>query len=326
MLIATSSLCHESSKAFNCNGNTLYVGGNGPGNYSNIQDAIDNTSDGDTIFVFNGTYYENIIIYKSIRLLGENRNTTILDGDKKGDVVRVVADEVTITGFTIINGGRPYFSFKEGGGIRLDPSSHSNISHNIIKNNDFYGIVVIENNSSYNTISDNIVSNNGRDNYKTRGYFNIATIHAPFNTISNNLIENALGIGLVVCYWSHNTTVYGNIIRNNKMGGIRGRHFFGNVIYENVIENNSLFGIRIVNESADNCIERNNFHHNKPLDAFFDISSPSLSNFWDGNYWSRPRLLPKIILGYIRFNMDSYIGIPWFAFDWHPAKEPYEIV
>ena len=99
-------------------GNILYVGGNGTGNYSSIQDAIDNTSNGDTVFVFNGTYYENIIIYKSIILLGENKNTTIIDGDKKGDVVRVVSDEVTISGFTIINGGRLYFSYKEGGGIR----------------------------------------------------------------------------------------------------------------------------------------------------------------------------------------------------------------
>jgi len=31
-------------------GNTLYVGGNGTGNYSSIQDAIDNASYGDTVF------------------------------------------------------------------------------------------------------------------------------------------------------------------------------------------------------------------------------------------------------------------------------------
>ena len=35
-------------------GNTLYVGGSGPGNYTKIQDAIDNTSDGDTVFVYKG--------------------------------------------------------------------------------------------------------------------------------------------------------------------------------------------------------------------------------------------------------------------------------
>ena len=33
-------------------GNWLYVGGSGPGNYTKIQDAIDNASDGDTLFVY----------------------------------------------------------------------------------------------------------------------------------------------------------------------------------------------------------------------------------------------------------------------------------
>ena len=39
-------------------GDTLYVGGNGTGNYTSIQDAIDNASDGDTVYVYNGTYIE----------------------------------------------------------------------------------------------------------------------------------------------------------------------------------------------------------------------------------------------------------------------------
>jgi hypothetical protein len=33
-------------------GNWLYVGGSGPGNYMKIQDAVDNASNGDTVFVF----------------------------------------------------------------------------------------------------------------------------------------------------------------------------------------------------------------------------------------------------------------------------------
>ena len=37
-------------------GNTLYVGGTGPGNYTSIQNAVDNASDGDTVFVYDGTY------------------------------------------------------------------------------------------------------------------------------------------------------------------------------------------------------------------------------------------------------------------------------
>ena len=59
-------------------GNTLYVGGSGPNNYTTIQSAIDDAVDGDTVFVYDDSspYYENVIINQSIDLIGEKRNTT----------------------------------------------------------------------------------------------------------------------------------------------------------------------------------------------------------------------------------------------------------
>ena len=41
-------------------GNILFVGGSGAGNYTNIQDAINDSVDGDTIFVYDGIYREKI--------------------------------------------------------------------------------------------------------------------------------------------------------------------------------------------------------------------------------------------------------------------------
>jgi|GEM_PF-838341 len=84
-------------------GTTLYVGGSGPGNYSNIQDAIDDASDGYAVYVYSGTYYENIVIDKSINLTGENVKTTIIYGNGIGDVIKVTDDKVNISGFTIRN-------------------------------------------------------------------------------------------------------------------------------------------------------------------------------------------------------------------------------
>jgi len=110
--------------------NTLYVGGNGSSNYSTIQDAIDATSDGDTVFVFSGTYYENIVVHKSINLLGENKNTVIINGNDNGDVVNITANSVKISGFTIKNS--TYMnSIWDGCGVRILSDG------NIIENNIF---------------------------------------------------------------------------------------------------------------------------------------------------------------------------------------------
>jgi len=79
--------------------NTIIV----PDDYSTIQKAISNANSGDTIYVRAGTYYENLIVDKSVTLEGENRDTTIIDGGGNGDVIRVAADYITITGFTITN-------------------------------------------------------------------------------------------------------------------------------------------------------------------------------------------------------------------------------
>lgn len=84
-------------------GNILYVGGSGPGNYSKIQYAIGNTSDGDTIFVYNGTYYENVYIYKQIQLIGENRNNTIINASGDTYCILIAPDTpgVTVESFTL---------------------------------------------------------------------------------------------------------------------------------------------------------------------------------------------------------------------------------
>ena len=84
-------------------GHWLYVGGGGPGNYSIIQDAVDNASAGDTVFVYHDSspYNENIVINTTLTLLGENQTTTQLDGRKDSHTITVNAPQTVISGFTI---------------------------------------------------------------------------------------------------------------------------------------------------------------------------------------------------------------------------------
>jgi nitrous oxidase accessory protein NosD len=128
----------------NYKGNTLYVGGNGSKNYSRIQDAIDNASIGDAIFVYSvsSPYYENIIITKNnIKLVGENKYYTIIDGKGIGHVIEINADNVSIEGFTIQHSG-PSEEFNFDSGVHITYMSYYVVvTDNIVVNNQ-HGIFI----------------------------------------------------------------------------------------------------------------------------------------------------------------------------------------
>jgi parallel beta-helix repeat protein len=250
---------------------TLYVGGTGPGNYTKIQDAIENASDGDTVFVLNGVYFENININKfGLNLIGENKESTIIDGRNKSFVIQIEVgySYVNITGFTIQNAGGKIGSYS---GIVIF-SSYNNITGNIIKDNLYYGIWIDTHYNAYsNVIKKNIIIDN-----KFGGIF--LDWSYP-NSIFNNIILNNtyygiyIGYSILPCsnknfitfksgsiiskdYWSY---VNRNIIRNNLIGiEIEGRG--GIEVTENIIEDNKA-GISLVAPYLINC-GRNFFYKN----------------------------------------------------------------
>jgi parallel beta-helix repeat protein len=175
-------------------GDTLYVGGSGPGNYSTIWEAVINTSNGDTVFVYDysSPYYEHVTIYNQINLIGENKETTIIDGNGTGNVLSVAADWVTISGFTIQNGVN---------GIYLDKQSNTTISGNIVKDHAVDGILFYSS-CDYNTVTGNIVSNNGETGIKFSSF-------SEYNIISENLISNNLNGTSLAAY------AYGEITGNS---------------------------------------------------------------------------------------------------------------
>jgi hypothetical protein len=164
-------------------GNTLYVGGAGPGNYTTIQDAIDDASDGDTIVVYPGIYYEHqVLINKALIIQGAGWATTIIDGSDAllTDVglVRIVASgDVSFQGFTIRNAGGP--SGYGGGDGKLNMgivvlSSSPDITYTISSNkiigtqnpNDNYdwGFYAISGGKENIIFSENIVTQTGCNN------------------------------------------------------------------------------------------------------------------------------------------------------------------
>jgi parallel beta-helix repeat protein len=169
-------------------GNTLYVGGSGPGNYTRIQDAINNTSNGDTVFVYDESspYFENLIVNKSINLIGENRDTTVIDGDGEKNIVTITAENVLISGFSIQTGEDITYRY----GISIC-SNLTTISGNILINN-YFGIHIYEYTDS-KIIGNNFINNVVGLYLKSRG--NIVKNNYFFNdgisiSTSGNIIEN----------------------------------------------------------------------------------------------------------------------------------------
>jgi parallel beta-helix repeat protein len=168
------------------NGNTLYVGGSGPGNYSRIQAAINDANPGDTVFVYNDSspYNENVVVNKTINLIGEDRDTTVIYGD-----CVVIFSNVVISGFTITDGsGIVVFSdnniiknnkiiFCTNGVEFYDNADFNTITNNIIIHNEHNGIYD-DSRESGNTITWNVIGDNANCNpnypyffglYKHRG-------------------------------------------------------------------------------------------------------------------------------------------------------------
>ena len=89
------------------NGNALFVGGTGIGNYTTIQDAIDNASNDDTVYVHNGIYSEEIIIDKPINLVGSDKNFSIIWNNRSLYVILIKSlklEELIIIGTIFISG------------------------------------------------------------------------------------------------------------------------------------------------------------------------------------------------------------------------------
>lgn len=274
-------------------GDILYVGGSGLHNYSKIQDAVDNASAWDIIFVYSKDtpYYENVIINKNyLQLIGENKYTTIVDGNNNGSVIKVLSDRVTIKGFTVQHSGSIEHPEYNAGLHVIYPSSDNNISDNIAINN-FNGICI--QGSKNNTISKNIVSRN------VKGLLIFAD--AVYNVVTKNNIENN-DIGIFFGF-----TVYNDIIENN-------------------IENNSEHGVYLY----FTCLikfHKNNFINNSRQVYFIErFSRVDLRNNWTRNHWDNwIGIGPKCLKGHMYTEWIGQKLIPWLNFDWNPVRKPYAI-
>jgi parallel beta-helix repeat protein len=158
----------------NVEAKTIIVDISGNGNYTKIQEAINNAKPGDTINIWAGMYYENIVVDKTLTVIGNGTSSTIINGSYQGDVVYVSGDWVNLTGFTATNSGQQPGFFYESG-IKLDKADNAHI-YNIFSTNNDYAICL--KNSHNNLIENSNLSLNAHGSYF-------------FNSNNNSFINNS---------------------------------------------------------------------------------------------------------------------------------------
>jgi parallel beta-helix repeat protein len=231
---------------------TLCVGTQ-TGCYATIGAAVAVANPGDTIEVAQGIYHENVVIGKSLSLVGKNSANTIIDASGLANAIYV-------------------------DGLDHAGLSHVTISSLTIRNADFEGVLIT--NTSYVTLDNNRITGNDRGLVFTSGG-PICPGLPPFETaedfdcgeavhvtgldhsvLSNNLVEDNAGGFLVSDETgpTHDNVITGNVVRNNVFDcGItipthpsapqfQPRVPFG--IFSNTVSNNVVSGNGVQGEGA----------------------------------------------------------------------------
>ena len=287
---------------------TIFV----PDDYPTIQTAIDNASQGDTVFVRNGTYNENLVIEKPLSLIGEDSRGTTIVGVYvyySRDTIIVSADDVSISGFTIIGSGSFGIHVENGGsnrqpiGCRIVNNNIMNASTGIIAygmSNPTTGIrypsdlVISENNITQNTdrgiycsasnttISGNSIKANGGEGIIVDECVNVTILQ-------NNIMSN--GRGLLLRWWGP-FYVYGNNITDMSAGIVFGEFCSNATVYANNISRNGV-GVELANVGDIDLIGKyNTVYYNNIVDNAQQVVVYPKSDVvaWDngkiGNHWN----------------------------------------
>lgn len=321
--------------------------------FQNIPDAIDIAEPYDHIIILTGLYTGPIEINKPLSLTGQEKDTTILQGDGNAVIISIYSNDVTITQMTITKG---YIGMDIANsdsihiyettidnqyiGIEIKGSSNILIDQNTIHDIEVYAIHVTmstEQESNHLTISNNTIQNNEHGLFLADG---------QGHHICNNIfMQNQVGIGLFVT--TGETTI---IEKNELLENTHGIILYSPALYSPItIQNNKIMqnlhaGIscfvdplstgKITKTSA--IIQYNNIFQNEQQ-AYMYLTVNGLSDSWNilsgrktlfhGNYWgttTSPYPIPAEIAVFIGIVPKLiYQGTLTWGKDTAPATEPY---
>jgi len=191
-----------------------------PVDFPTIHSALGEVDEGDTVFVRNGIYQEAVTLIENVVLMGEDRNKTIIRGQRKLPCI-VAADGAEILNFTIRNGTtgilckntRPVIKRNlivdnKGAGIHA-LISLPEIKNNIIYRNEWTGIFLESVRGTRTSIDHNVILENG--------YSGIFAANRTEVLIRNNIFVENKQYGVFVAPEAKKTRIiYNNIYQNRR--------------------------------------------------------------------------------------------------------------
>jgi parallel beta-helix repeat protein len=283
---STAGLRYEKSHSAAFQSNTIMV----PDDYATIKEALDAAEPGDTVQVRGGIYHENIAINKTVSLIGENPESTIIDGSGANEtfapVVSIFGEQATnvrICNFTLRGSAIAWgvdIGFKanawiennivtsNSGGILLDFSDNNTIVNNTISGNKYEGLALMDshgNTVKNNTMSANqynfgIISSSFDSDIDTSNLVNGKPVYYLRNQTNLDINPNTLpNIGYLALIDCTNVTVQDLTLQNN-LNGLLLADTTNSVVKNNTFNANSN-GLEIT-DSANNDIEANNVTNN----------------------------------------------------------------
>ncbi len=301
----------------------VYVDASGAGDYTSIQAAIDDSYDGDTIIVRDGTYAENITVDKALTIRSENTGGATVS-PSVGTVFDVNSSNVTIEGFVItftdtssgyaITFAGDYtgcvFSNNTindvGCGICIINGGQSTVSGNTITGSTAYGIYIMH--GGHNAVFGNTI---------TVSAAGIYLLNSSDNTISDNTVSDEYGTsssyGIYVAYDSSQdslgtescsgNTVSGNTFNYTDYGialdSVCNNTFFENNCFENI------YGFQIKTSSCNST--GNTFY----LNSISTISLINIDSSCSNNNWNSPS---EVTYWYNGTQLTGYAGNYWGSY------------
>lgn len=263
--------------------------------HTSIKNAIEKASESDTIIIKKGIYKEyNIGITKPITIVGETG--AVIDGENKGEIITIQANNVTLDGLTIANVGTSYTT--DYAAVRVVKSENF-LLQNLNLERLFFGIYLekakngkVLNNSIQGDAKEEFSSGNGIQLWYCRDVEVSGNrvqgvrdgIYLEFSDeiiISDNISSNNLRYGLHFMF-SNNDIYENNVFENNGAGvAVMFSKFIsmkGNTFRKNW--GTASFGL-LLKEINDSEIINNNFVENT---VGINIEGSNRINYTDNDF------------------------------------------